>query len=216
MKNIGAKTIFLLACAVVFAACADASLYSDPAAMAGYTGRTSINIIQSGVELKADVEYAVYAPGTYSGNDLTSGNEYIYAYQIFNSLKSDVAVDFFSVGIISPATVSTIYTDDTYGYNPGTGVEPLLSKIFAQSAGFVFAGQNLNPRQWSSVLIFSSVHSPTIGFGTVSGGGLCGMGSLPTPAILPEPATIVMIMPALLALRNKNKNTAGSKKPAKK
>ena len=212
MKN----TIFLLVFIFIFAVCTDASLYNDPAAMPGYTNKTSFDITLLGIELKADVEYAVYAPGTYPGSDFTGGNEYIYAYQIFNDLKADVAIDFFSVGIIGPATVNNIYTDDTYGYSPPSAIEPAISSIFAQSAGFIFAGQSLNPRRWSSVLIFSSVHSPTIGFGAVSGGGLCGMGSLPTPAILPEPATIVMIMPALLALRNKNKNTAGSKKPAKK
>ncbi len=205
MKNIKAGTTLLLACLAVFAACVDASLYNDTQALAGYAGRTSIIVFQSAIELKVDVEYAVYAAGTYPGNDLTSGNEYIYAYQIFNDLKADIAVDFFSVGIISPATVSIIYSDDTYGYSPGSAIEPSMSNVFAQSAGFVFAGQNLNPRQWSSVLIFSSVHSPTIGFGAVSGGGLCGMESLPTPAILPEPATVVFIAPAIFILRSRNK-----------
>lgn len=205
MKNTGTKTIFLLAWAAVFAVCADASLYNDPAAMAGYADRTSINITQSDIELKVDVEYAVYAPGTYPGSDLTSGNEYIYAYQIFNDLKADVAIGFFSVGIIGPATVNNIYTDDIYGYSPGSAVEPTISNIFAQSAGYVFAGQNLNPRKWSSVLIFSSDNGPTIGFGTVSGGGLCSMGNLPTPSIIPEPVTILLIAPAFLALWNRNR-----------
>ena len=203
MKNIKAKTIFFLAGIAVFAAYTDASLYNDPAAMAGYAGITSVNVTQSSIKLKVGVEYAVYAPGTYPGSDLTSGNGYIYAYQIFNDLKANVAVDFFSVGIISPATVDDIYIDDTYGYSPKSAVEPSMSNIFAQSAAFVFAGENLNPRKWSSVLIFRSANLPTIGFGTVSGGGLCGMGDLPTPSIVPEPATIVMIAPALLVLKIK-------------
>jgi hypothetical protein len=210
MKNIWGKTI-LLAFVAVFAVCADASLYNDLAAIAGYAGRTSINIIQSDIELKVDVEYVVYAPRTYLGSDLTSGNEYIYAYQIFNDLKADVAIDFFSVGIIGPATVNNIYTDDTYGYSPSFAVEPSMSNIFAQSAGYVFAGQNLNPRRWPSVLIFSSDNGPTIGFGTVSGGGLCGMGALPTPSIIPEPVTIVLIAPAFLAFWNKNKRITRTK-----
>jgi hypothetical protein len=217
MKSIKAEIIFFLACAAVFTACADASLYlcNDPVAIAGYTDRISFDITWSGVKLKADVDYAVYAPGKYPGYDFTSGSKYIYAYQIFNDLKSDVAVNFFSVGIISGATVNTIYDDNTYGYLPGSGIEPSTSNIFAQSAAFIFEGENLNPREWSDVLIFSSIYSPTIGFGTVSGGGLCSMGALATPSIVPEPATIVLIIPALLALRNKNKNTAGSKNPRK-
>jgi hypothetical protein len=206
MKDIKVKTILFLGCAAVFTACADASLYKDPAAMTGFTDRISFYITLSGVELKADVEYAVYAPGMYPGNDLTGRSKYIYTYQIFNSVQSDFAINFFSVGIINGSTVSTIYSDDTYGYNPVSAIEPSMSNIFAQSAGFIFAGGNLGPRKWSNVLIFSSIHSPTIGFGTVSGGGLCSMGALATPSIVPEPATIVMITPALLILVNKNKN----------
>ena len=205
MKNIKAKTIFLLAWTTAFAVCDGAWLYNDPAAMAGYAGSTSVTVTQSGIELKAEVEYAVYAPGTYPGSDLVGGDEYIYAYQIFNDLKADVAVDFFSVGIISPATVNSIYTDNTYGYSPSYAIEPTISNIFAQSAGFIFAGQSLNPRKWSSVLIFSSDNGPTIGFGTVSGGGLCSMGNLPTPSIIPEPVTILLIAPAFLALWNRNR-----------
>lgn len=201
MKN----TIFLLVFIFIFAVCTDASLYNDPAAMTGYTNKTSFDITLLGIELKADVEYAVYAPGTYPGSDFTGGNEYIYAYQIFNSTQSNAAVDFFSVGIVDGVTVDAIYTDDIYGYSPQSAVEPLISKIFAQGTGFIFAGQFLNPGQWSNVLIFSSTHLPTIGFGTISGGGLCGMGALATPSILPEPATIVLIAPAVLILGSKNK-----------
>ena len=203
MKNARIKaSIFLV---FFFALIAKGSLYNDSAAMTGFADRVSFDITLSGVELKADVEYAVYAPGTYPGNDLTGGSKYIYAYQIFNINPSDVAIDFLSVGIISSSTVDTIYSDDTYGNRPGFGVEPSTSTIFAQSAAFIFAGEDLNPKKWSSVLIFSSTHSPTIGFGTISGGGLCGIGDLPTPSILPEPATIVMIAPAFLVLKIKMK-----------
>jgi hypothetical protein len=213
MKNIKAKTILLLTCAAVFTAGADTSLYNNPAVLPGYTDRISFDITRSGIEMKVHVEYAVFAPGAYPGNDLAGDNEYIYAYQIFNGSRSGVAVDFFSVGIISGAIVNTICSDDTYGDSPGSGVEPSTSNIFAQSAAFMFAGGNLNPKKWSDVLIFSSTSSPTIGFGTVSGGGLCGMGALATPSIVivPEPATIAMIAPALLVLKNKNKKITGTK-----
>lgn len=203
VKNIKAITVILFVCVSVFAVCVKASLYNDPAAMTGFTNRTSFSITMSGSVLKADVEYAVFAPGTYPGNNLAGDDEYIYAYQVFDSLKSSVAVDFFSVEITSGVTVNTIYDDETYGYSPETAVAPSISNLFAQSAGFIFAGQSLNPRNWSDVLIFSSTHSPAIGFGTVSGGGLCGMGSLATPSVLPEPATILFIAPAIFILRIK-------------
>ena len=209
MKNARITTgVFLV---FFFALITEGSLYNDPAAMTGFADRTSFDITLPGIRLQADVEYAVYAPGTYPGNDLSGGSKYIYAYQIFNSSRPDIAIDFFSVGIISGATVDTIYSDDTYGYIPESAIEPSMSNIFAQSAGFIFAGESLDLKKWSSVLIFSSTYSPTIGFGTISGGGLCGMGDLATPSTVPEPATIVMIAPALLVLVNKSKKIKGTK-----
>jgi len=200
MKNTKTKTILLFVCVSVFAVCAKASLFNDPAAMTGFTNKTSFSITMSGSVLKADVEYAVYAPGNYPGDDITSGNEYIYAYQIFNSTQSNVAVDFFSVGILIGSSVDFVYTDTSYGVLGGA--DPFAFN-FPQSAGFVFIGDALNSGQWSDVLIFSSTHLPTIGFGTVSGGGLSGMGSLATPSVLPEPATILFIAPAIFILRIK-------------
>jgi hypothetical protein len=186
-----------------FALIAEGSLCDDSAAMTGFAGLTSFNITLSEIELKVDVEYAVYAPGMYPGNNIGGGDEYVYAYQVINNSRSDVAVDFFSVGIISGVTVNTVYSDATYDNRSAFGVEPSTSSIFAQSAGFIFAGESLDSKKWSSVLIFSSVYLPAIGFGTVSGGGLCGIGDLPAPSssIVPEPATIVMMAPALLILK---------------
>ncbi|MGB8226429.1 MAG: hypothetical protein WCE45_06145 [Sedimentisphaerales bacterium] len=201
MKNIKTKTILLFVCVSIFAVCAEASLYNDPNAMADFKNKTSFSITMSGKTLKADVEYAVYAPGDYQGDDQTDGSEYIYAYQISNSTQSNVAIDFFSVGLIDSSYADYIYTDTTYG-TPG-GKDPFAFS-FPQSAGYMFIGDALNPGQWSDVLIFSSTYSPTIGFGTVSGGGLCGMGSLPTPSmLLPEPATIIFLAPTILILRIK-------------
>ncbi|MCX5633143.1 MAG: hypothetical protein NTW93_05685 [Phycisphaerae bacterium] len=200
MKNIKAKIIFLFVCVSVFAVCAEASLYNDSDAMADFKNKTSFSITMSGKTLKADVEYAVYSPGDYPGDDLTDGSEYIYAYQIFNSTQSNVATDFFSVGLIDSSYADYIYTDTTYG-TPG-GKDPFAFS-FPQSAAYVFIGTSLNPGQWSDVLIFSSTHLPTIGFGTVSGGGLSGMGSLATPSVLPEPATILFIAPTIFILRIK-------------
>jgi hypothetical protein len=199
MKNIKTKAILLFVCVSVFAVCAEASLFNDPAAMTGFTNKTSFSITMSGKTLKADVEYAVYAPGDYQGDDLTDGSEYIYAYQILNSTQSNVVVDFFSVGILSGSSIDFIYTDTSYGVLGGT--VPFAFN-FSQSAGYVFIRDALNPGQWSDVLIFSSTYSPTIGFGTVSGSGLSGMGSLPTPSV-PEPATILFIAPTIFILRIK-------------
>jgi hypothetical protein len=200
MKTIKRNITIFLACAFVFAASAKASLFGDPAAMTGFTGTTAFNITVSTVILKGNIDYAVYAPGMYPGSDLTGDSEYIYAYQIFTSTKDNVAIDFFSVGISNGTTIDHIYTDNTYGSSPGTGINPSLSNIFAQSAGFIFAAPSLDPRDWSNVLIFTSAYLPTMGFGTISGGGASGMASLPTlsTSSIPEPATIALLLPAIL------------------
>jgi hypothetical protein len=215
MKTTKANITFFLACAItcafVFAASAEASLIGDTAAMTGFTGTISFSITVSTVSLKGNINYAVYAPGMYPGSDHTGGSEYIYAYQILFSTKDNVAVDFFSVGIPNGATIDHIYTDNTYGSSPGTGIDPSLSTIFAQSAGFVFAAPSLAPRDCSNVLIFTSTYLPTMGFGTISGGGACGMVTLPTlsTSSIPEPATIALLLPAILIFKsNRRKITA--------
>jgi hypothetical protein len=195
MKNFKLVVISL---SVLFCVYADASLMGIPA----YSGTTTFNLSQGTSNLNVDVEYAVFAPGQYTGNDISGGSKYIYAYQIFSkSPASNVAVDFFSVGIPIGGSISAVGTDSTYGTLGG--VTPLAFN-FPQSAGYMFIYSALNPGQHSAVLLFSSVHSPTMGFGTVSGGGLSGMGALPT-ILVPEPLTITLLIPAIMALRNKRK-----------
>ena len=36
---------------------------------------------QGAIVLNVSVEYAVFAPGQYAGNDISGGSDYIYAYQ---------------------------------------------------------------------------------------------------------------------------------------
>jgi len=63
MKTIKGNITIFLACAFVFAVSAEASLlYNDPNAMTGFAGKTSFDITVSDVSLKANVDYAVYAP----------------------------------------------------------------------------------------------------------------------------------------------------------
>ncbi|MDD5134711.1 MAG: hypothetical protein PHP01_04815, partial [Phycisphaerae bacterium] len=164
-------TAIIFFASISFSLCANGSLYNDPAAMAGFTGTTTFNLSQASSILNVDVEYAVFAPGQYGGDDLSGGGAYIYAYQIFNNSASNVAVDFFSVGIPGDSGIDIVYTDTNYGTSGG--IDPLAFQ-FPQSAGYMFMRQSLNPGQNSSVLLFSSDYLPTTGFGAVSGGGLGG------------------------------------------
>jgi hypothetical protein len=173
--------------------------------ISAYSGTTAFSFSQGTSILNVNVEYAVFAPGQYAGSDTSGGTDYIYAYQIFSDSSSTVAVDFFSVGIISGSSINTVYTDSTYGTLGG--VNPFAFN-FPQSAGYIFTPAALNPGQYSTVLLFSSDYAPTMGFGTVSSGGLGGMCALPTPAV-PEPMTIALLIPAIAALRNRKTKING-------
>ncbi|MFA6175435.1 MAG: hypothetical protein WC765_02520, partial [Phycisphaerae bacterium] len=78
MKNLKAAVISL---SVLFCVCANASLIGIPA----YSGTTAFNLSNGTSVLNANVEYAVFAPGQYTGNDISGGSDYIYAYQIFSN-----------------------------------------------------------------------------------------------------------------------------------
>ena len=205
MKDIKITVIAFLVFSL--ALLAQGSIYNDPAAIAGFTNKTTFNITMDGQSLQADVEYAVYAPGDYTGHDLSGGNEYVYAYQIFNSSQSNVTVDFFSIGIMSGSYIDFIYTDTTYGTAGGN--DPFAFN-FPQSAGYAFISNSINPGQWSSVLVFTSIYSPMEGFGTISGGGLGDMGAFATPSLytIPEPATIgVLALGAFVIPKKRNKKS---------
>jgi len=195
MKNFKLAGILL---SVLFCVCANASLVG----IGAYSGTTTFNLSNGTSILNVDVEYAVFAPGNYAGNDISGGSDYIYAYQIFSDSTSNVTADFFSVGIPIGSSINAVGIDAAYGILGG--VSPTAFK-FPQSAGYLFYPSVINPDRHSTVLLFSSVHLPTMGFGTISGGGLSGMGALAAPSLIPEPATMALLIPAIMALRIKRK-----------
>ena len=111
------------------------------------------------------------------------------------------------INLLPGVSVDEVYSDPTYGYGPGGGAEPTLAEFFPQSAGFVFLSDPLDPDEYSDVLLFSSVHTPEDGFGTISGGGISQMGEFPTPSPNPEPATVFLVgFAGLFGLRRKRHN----------
>jgi hypothetical protein len=208
MKNFKSVVIFISVLVCVCANALPVPLLGDPAAIPGWTNTTQFNLTNGTSILNVTVEYAVFAAGSYTGNDISGGNDFIYAYQIFNNgtgsslPASTVAVDFFSVGISMGSSMGTVGIDA--GYGTPSGVNPMAFN-FPQSAGYIFPLplSALNQGQHSMVLLFSSVHAPMAGFGTISGGGLSGMGMLPAPSLVPEPATMALLIPAILVLRKK-------------
>lgn len=161
--------------------------------MSGQTNFNNGNLIGS-------VEYAVYAPGQYSGTTLFPSTDYVYAYRVFDDLASTVTIDFFSVGLVANAIVGNL----TYEASAGDiipGFQAILSEtvinLFMGSAGPITSGKQ------SAILLFSSPMQPTMGFGAVSGGQSGGeIISLAAP--IPEPATLTLLtLGGLFAVRSR-------------
>jgi len=136
------------------------------------------------------VDYAVYQPGDYSGS-VSFDDQYVYAYQVFNH-GSEVAVDFFSVGLLKDVSVSNAVFDTYAEYGEPGGAEPSDQFILSESVLYLFQSQPINNGEHSTVLLFGSESEPTMGAGLVSGGITGGVAvSLPTP--VPEPATVFLL-----------------------
>ena len=161
--------------------------------MSGQTSFNNGNLIGS-------VDYAVYAPGAYSGTTLFPGTDYVYAYRVFDDLASTVAIDFFSVGLEANAIVGNLTYEAVAG-DVIPGYQAILSEtvlnLFFGSAGPITSGKQ------SAILLFSSPMKPMQGFGTVSG-GFTGGEIIALAAPIPEPATLSLLaLGGLFAARSR-------------
>ena len=197
---LGTRTaVVLLACAglVALPAAADVvRLADDPAALSAWQGTSPSDYSYGGVRLRVDLDYAVYAPGSYGGEDPSGGSEYVYAYQVLNRVESTVAVSVLSIGLEDPALANNI-DDDISSGAPGFpgGIGPDMCVVGGSSARWAFGwfgGSEIGPEEDSSVLIFTSPQGPRWNSSTVVDGGLpVPAGNLPSP--VPEPATLSLL-----------------------
>lgn len=173
-------------------------LADDPNAMPAWQGTNSSDVTSGGMRIKVDVDFAVFAPGEYPGDDPSGGTDYVYAYQFFNDAVSDVAVCVFSVGIGTNAGADNI-GDDPAGPGADSGVPPDLCTISQASAsarwafGWTDTGVEVMPGQNSTVLIYTSPNGPRWCVASVIDGGLpVPVGELPAP--VPEPASAMLLL----------------------
>ncbi len=149
------------------------------------SGQTAFN----NGSLIGSIDYAVYAPGQYSGALAFPSTEYVYAYRVFNDAASTVAIDFFSVGLMADALVGHLAYEAEAG-DVAPGYQAILSEhvlsVFFGSAGPIAGGMN------SAILLYSSPFGPTQVFGAVSGGFTGGM-IVDLAAPIPEPATLALL-----------------------
>ncbi len=169
---------------------------SSGGAMPGYTGSivfsgdSLTDIGFAGYTVSANVDYAVFAPGTFDaafpGQDPSGGTEYVYAYQIDN-LDTDISK--FTVGLDGDEPLGTI------GFVSAIGlVDPTASSFIGAgptSAAWDYTAPGaLTNGNSSAVLIFTSAAAPERDTATVAA-DWSNTQYLPSPA--PEPASLALL-----------------------
>jgi len=179
---------------LMVAAAAEAGLLrDDPNAMSGWRGWQRFAASDSAYTMEVDLDFAVYAPGDFGGSsDPSGGTEYLYAYEILNTVNSDsVSISSFTVGLEALSQAGNIGID---GGPPGIpdGVTPTAQGITGSSAVWSFLLDQIDYGEDSMTLIYTSPFAPQWLTGSTHDGGLSDKQSLPSP--MPEPATIALMV----------------------
>jgi len=182
-------------------------LPTDSQAISGWQGSASFLGSNGPNILDANVEFAVYAPGSFSTSsalgfpaDPSGGASYVYAYEIFNDLEGNAKVTSLSVHL-EPGSFPANITD--FPGTPELGLAPAIDQ-------FVPAGNPKTSAKWSyvnnfstglhsDILVFTSPFAPHDVLASMIGGSATGASAL-LPSPVPEPATIVLACSALLML----------------
>jgi len=172
-------------------------LLGDPAAVIS----GSESFVSSGAtgDLKADVEYAVYAPGAYPGVALVDATMFTYAYQILNDVTGTVDVSQMSVGVLPGHSIPAASVGDDPGY--GTlpfDKFPTFDGLASASVVWNFLGGLIDPGEISSTLFYQSPFPHIFTPSSVQNGGLSDTQDLPSPA--PEPAAALLLSASVVAL----------------
>ncbi len=165
--------------------------------------------------IKADVEYAVYAPGMFGTSaalgspaavDPSSGSDYVYAYEVFNRTNSAVVLNSLSIGLEAfavsgdpadvthaPSTPEGGLAPDLSQWIPVTG-SPKANVKWSWTTTLITAGVN------SDILLFVSPHTPDFFNASILGGIDFASGQLPSPTVAPEPSTLALAAMAVMGL----------------
>jgi hypothetical protein len=150
--------------------------------------------------LKANVEYAVYAPGHFSSSaalgfpaDPSGGVDFVYAYQILNDQGGNQSVINLNVGFSEgtelPANIGFIaaaggQVPSTFEFIPA-GNPKTSAKWDYLAANVLAVGAH------SDILIYTSPKGPEFDNASIQGGSSLGAQRL-LPSPIPEPATLAL------------------------
>lgn len=165
--------------------------------------------------IKADVEYAVYAPGMFgtsaalgnpAADDPSGGTEYVYAYEVFNRATSSVPLNSLSIGL-EPFAVSGDPGDVTHTPNtPEAGLEPDIAEWIPNvgdpkaNVKWGWTATLIDAGIHSDILLFVSPHAPDFFNSSILGGIDAASAQLPSPTLAPEPSTLILAAMAAIGL----------------
>lgn len=191
---------------MVFGQNVNAAICDDPAAMPAFHDQAIIDFGSDGVN-DGHIDFAVYKPGQYD----SFINLYVYAYQVFND-SAAVGIDYFSVGFSPDAPViQALYDLSRDTAEPGGSI-PDSSLVLMQSVIHLFQRDCIDSGEHSRTLLFTSNFGPQMAWGVVSGGVTGGaIVHLPSPSLVPEPATIGLLIGGALMAFRRSRNKYGKK-----
>jgi hypothetical protein len=171
------------------------------------SGSEFFNQNSNGAVLNVRIDYAVFAPGDFTGTFTAFGGnpvfdpaDYVYAYQIYNESSSNVRLSRLNVGFEAP--IDSLGYDLNFDSAAGD-VLPISTLISTDFFRFTFGTPQLAAGQFSSVLLMSSKYGPALIGSSVIDGGVSTAGELPgpTPVPVPSAAILALVGVSLLARR---------------
>ncbi len=212
-----ASLVVIVVCLVVsFLAVAQAGTLTADANPSIVTQGTASFSFVSGFgatfDLYADVDYAVYSPGSFNtsfpGEDPSVGSDYVYAYQIFNTHFQNtgfgpspptgslhtytvgVQIDepVFNIGAIADPTDGAGQAPDSSSFSTGPGLGNTSSRWF-------YTTNNLDPGSpppKSQILIYTSQLAPNVDTSTLQVQFGAATELVPSPEV-PEPSALTLL-----------------------
>ncbi|GMU23921.1 MAG: hypothetical protein AMXMBFR13_39980 [Phycisphaerae bacterium] len=174
-------------------------------AISGFTGHTDFLGIGVAHTLNIRVDYAVFAPGVFSGlggsftpfgaMPALDPSHYVYAYQIYNNGPLNAQVN---SGNAELSQLGIDFQDNSVaslGYDPGfdasgSDVSATFAAILSDSFLYKFLTPRLAPDSFSVVLLMSSGIGPGFQPASVLNGGTSAAGVLPSP--IPAPSAVLL------------------------
>jgi len=149
--------------------------------------------------LDVDVDYAVFAPGSFGGaltgsffGGFDPDASYVYAYQIYmNDPWSTTVLSELQIGL--PAGAAETIQGGGYDANYDGSADDVAASFgyaLPDSVSFLFESPQLAPGEFSVVLLFSSTAPPAFHAATIFDSGLSDQQDLPAPVPAPGAALL--------------------------